>query len=208
MPRRLRALGAGFTLIELLVAMAIFGILALLAYGGLSGMLSTRAMVDERADALRELQIAYRTLERDLEQLVPREIRDEFGQPRPALIAGSEIGAALELTRGGWRNPAEQARSTLQRVAYVVEDETLMRATWPILDRPPNATPQQQALLAGVSEARMRFLDPANVWQESWPPPGQIVTGAPVALPPPRAAEMVLTTERWGELRWLFLLPG
>lgn len=208
MPARRRSLGAGFTLIELLVAMAIFGVLALLAYGGLSGMLSTRAMVEERAEALRELQLAYRTLERDLEQLVPREIRDEFGQPRPALIAGSEIGAALELTRGGWRNPAEQARSTLQRVAYVVEDEILMRATWPILDRPPNATPRQQELLAGVTEARMRFLDPANVWQEIWPPPGLAVTGAPVALPPPRAAEMVLITERWGELRWLFLLPG
>ena len=198
----------GFTLIELLVALAIFGVLALLAYGGLSGMLTTRALVDERAEALRELQLAYRTLERDMEQLVRREIRDEFGQTRPALIAGSQIGASLELSRGGWRNPAEQARSTLQRVAYTVEDKKLVRAVWPTLDRAPNVTTREQELLSGVSELRMRFLDSADVWQESWPPPGLVVVGAPVAIPPPRAAELVLMTERWGELRWLFLLPG
>ena len=199
---------SGFTLIELLVALAIFGVLALLAYGGLSGMLTTRALVDERAEALRELQLAYRTFERDIEQLVQREIRDEFGQPKPALIAGSQIGESLELSRGGWRNPAEQARSTLQRVAYLVEDKKLMRATWAALDRAPSATSQEQELLSGVSELRMRFLDPANVWQESWPPPGLLVAGGPVAVPPPRAAELILVTERWGELRWLFLLSG
>lgn len=199
----------GFTLIELLVALAIFGVLALLAYGGLSGMLNTRALTDDKADALRDLQLAYRSLSRDIEDWVPRDIRDEFGQSRPALSAGEQFGVALELTRGGWRNPAEQARSTLQRVAYGVKDKKLLRSTWLSLDRAPDATPQEQMLLDGVTELRLRFLDINNVWQQSWPPQGQAAVAAGNAkVPPPRAIEMLLITERWGELRWLFRLPG
>lgn len=207
--RRGMGRSAGFTLIELLVALAVFAILALLAYGGLSGMLETRALSDERADELRQLQLAYRTVERDIEQYVPREVRDEFGQAEPPLTAGSEIGAALELTRGGWRNPAEQPRSTLQRVAYAVQDEKLLRSAWLNLDRPADAEPVEQELVPGVSELRLRFLDGSDVWQERWPPAGQSFTeeGTPVAAPPPRALEMVLVTERWGELRWLFRFP-
>ena len=70
----------GFTLIELLIALSVFAVLAMLAYGGLNTMLNTRALTDQRADALRELQLAYRSVERDIDQWVPREIRDEFGR--------------------------------------------------------------------------------------------------------------------------------
>lgn len=202
---------SGFTLIELLVALAIFGVLAILAYGGLSGMLNTRALTDEKADALRDLQLAYRTLQRDIEQWVPRNIRDEFGETRPALAAGNQVGIALELTRGGWRNPAEQPRSTLQRVAYGVRDGELLRSTWLNLDRAPNDTPQEQVLLVGVRELQLRFLDQANAWQPSWPPPGTLLPASGAGGPPPtppRALELILDTETWGELRWLFHLPG
>lgn len=199
----------GFTLIELLVALAIFGVLAILAYGGLSGMLATRALTDAKADALRDLQLAYRILGRDIEQWVPRPIRDEFGEPRPALIAGSQIGAALELTRGGWRNPAEQARSTQQRVAYALRDGELLRSTWVNLDRDPGAAPQEAVLLTGVRELRLQFLDQANAWQSGWPPPDTLQPAPAAGGPlPPRALEVVLVTEAWGELRWLFRLPG
>lgn len=206
-----RAPAAGFTLLELLVALSIFAVLALLAYGGLTSMLNTRAQADEHAEALRELQLAYRTLERDIEQYVPRSVRDEYGQDQPAISAGMEIGAALELTHGGWRNPAEQARSTLQRVAYSVQDDTLVRSVWMSLDRPSDAKPAEQALLQGVAELQLRLLDANDTWQERWPPAGQSTPppGAPVpAAPPPRAVEMVLKTERWGELRWLFRFPA
>jgi len=200
----------GFTLIELLIALSVFAVLAMLAYGGLNTMLNTRALTDQRADALRELQLAYRSVERDIDQWVPREIRDEFGTVKPSLSAGGELGASLELTRGGWRNPAEQPRSTLQRVAYGVQDDKLVRLTWLSLDRAPAAQPEEQELLTGVRELRLRFLDAANVWQDRWPSTDTPVVGeAPVAAPPPpRAVEWVLVTERWGELRWLFRLPG
>ncbi|MBI5463229.1 MAG: type II secretion system minor pseudopilin GspJ, partial [Gammaproteobacteria bacterium] len=156
----------GFTLIELLIALAVFSVLAMLAYGGLNTMLNTRALTDQKADALRELQLAYRNVERDVDQWVPRVIRDEFGTDRPALSAGDDADMALELTRGGWRNPAGQPRSTLQRVAYAVRDNKLVRLTWLSLDRAPDAQPETQELLAGVRELRLRFFDGANQWQE------------------------------------------
>lgn len=208
--RRTPAAARGFTLLELLVALSIFAVLALLAYGGLTGMLNTRAQSDEHADALRKLQLAYRTLERDIEQWVPRRVRDEYGQDQPALTAGMDIGAALELTRGGWRNPAEQPRSTLQRVAYSLQDDALVRSTWLNVDRPADAQPVQRDLLQGVKEIQLRLLDGSGVWQERWPPPGQQVppqAEAALPTPVPRALELVLATERWGELRWLFRFP-
>jgi general secretion pathway protein J len=202
----------GFTLIELIVALAVFAVLALLAYGGLNTMLNSRALTDQQADALRELQLAYRNVERDIEQWVPRDIRNEFCEVSPAISAGSDVNAALELTRGGWRNPAEQPRSTLQRVAYAVQDDKLVRLTWLSLDHAPNEQPNTQELLSGVSELRLRFLDSANAWQDRWPPTETPTTAVPpggTAVPvPPLAIEWILVTERWGELRWLFRLPG
>ncbi|MFO7481942.1 type II secretion system minor pseudopilin GspJ, partial [Oceanibaculum nanhaiense] len=134
---------------------------------------------------------------------------------RPLRVAAYDFGdidSVLELTRGGWRNPAEQARSTLQRVAYGLRDRELLRSTWLNLDRDPSATAQEQVLLGGVSELRVRFLDQADVWQPGWPPPGLELpaAGAGAAGPPsvrPRAVEVILVTEIWGELRWLFRLP-
>lgn len=203
--RRQRA----FTLLELLVALAIFAVLALLAYGGLNGLMNTRAATEERAEELHRLQMTYRILERDIEQWVPRPIRNEFGESEASLRAGERIDAAFELTRGGWRNPAEQLRSTQQRVAYTVRDNALLRYQWPTLDRAPDAKPREQTLLEEVDEVRVRFLDQTGQWQERWPPAGQtFVPGQPAAETLPRAVEVVLITERWGELRWLFLLPA
>lgn len=198
-----------FTLLELLVALAIFAVLALLAYGGLNGLMNTRAATEERAEELHRLQMTYRILERDIEQWVPRPVRNEFGESEASLRAGQRIDAAFELTRGGWRNPAEQPRSTQQRVAYTVRDNALLRYQWPTLDRAPDAKPREQTLLEDVDEVRLRFLDQADQWQERWPPAGQTVApGQPAAEILPRAVEVVLITERWGELRWLFLLPA
>lgn len=187
----------GFTLIELLVALAIFAILALLAYGGLNNLLTTQSQSEQRAEALRTLQLTYKTLTRDLEQIVPRDITDEFGQTRESLAMGNSIDYLLEVTRGGWRNPAEQTRSTLQRVAYAVEDNKLIRYTWLTLDHPYDATPRKQELLSGVSDLQFRVLDAGGVWQQRWPIPNNNVKTV-------NAIELVLKSEQWGELRWLF----
>ncbi len=192
----------GFTLIELLVALAIFAVLALLAYGGLNTVMATRAAVEQQAEALGGLQRLYRRLERDLDQAIDRPVRDAFGDRRPALLGNLE-GNLIELTRAGWRNPADQPRSELQRVAWrLTGDGGLERAGWWALDRVQGEEPLRERLGEGIEKATLRFLDEADAWQAEWPPRNR-----PQAPALPRAVELILETEGYGELRWLFRLP-
>ena len=192
----------GFTLLEMLVAVAIFAILAVVAHSGLNSVLLTQARVEESARALTELQQAYRWLQRDLEQVVARPVRDELGGEQLALQAGSRYGVMLALTRGGWRNPAGQDRSTLMRVAYRLDDETLVRHQWLVLDRAQDSEPLDRELLEGVESLELRWLDSDGDWQPQWPPPN-----VPEDAGLPRAAEVILRLADRGELRWLFRLP-
>ncbi len=193
----------GFTLLELLVALAIFSLIAVMAYGGLETVLKQQALTEENAESLAELQKTYLVLQRDIEQAVPRTIRDEFGDQQAPLI-GTTL---FQLTRGGWNNPANQPRSTLQRVGYSLEDRQLIRYAWLVLDRAQDSAPARQPLAADVESMQVRYLDETGNWQDQWPP---VQAGSnPLANPTdfPRAVEMTLEHARFGTLIWLFQLP-
>jgi general secretion pathway protein J len=195
---------AGFTLLELLVALAIFAIMSVIAYGGLRTVLETRDRAAASADHLAELQLAFTMIGRDIEQAVDRPIRDEFGDAEPAMEGTEET---LEFTRGGWRNPAGLQRSELQRVAYVLEGEELLRRTWPVLDRTQSSAPRSTLLLAGVQEFSLRYLDRSREWQDLWPMGPATAPGADGTLP--IGIEISITTERWGRITRIFrVVPG
>ena len=122
-----------FTLIEILVALAVFAIIGVLSSRILLGMVDVSSATADHAATLAELQRAVSVVERDVQQLVRRSVRDEHGDPRDAVAVNDE--ALLELTRRGWQNPLGAPRAELQRVAYVLRDEKLIRLFWPILDR-------------------------------------------------------------------------
>ena len=193
----------GFTLLELLVALAIFSLIAVMAYGGLETVLKQQALTEENAESLAALQKTYLVMQRDIEQAVPRAIRDEFGD-RQAPLLGTTM---FQLTRGGWNNPANQPRSTLQRVGYSLEDRQLIRYAWMVLDRAQDSAPTRQPLAADIESMQVRYLDDTGEWQEQWPP---LQAGSnPLANPTdfPRAVEMTLEHARFGTLTWLFQLP-
>jgi general secretion pathway protein J len=193
----------GFTLLELLVALAIFSLIAVMAYGGLETVLKQQALTEENAESLAALQKTYLVMQRDIEQAVPRAIRDEFGD-RQAPLVGTTL---FQLTRGGWNNPANQPRSTLQRVGYSLEDRQLIRYAWMVLDRAQDSAPTRQPLAADIESMQVRYLDDTGDWQEQWPP---LQAGSnPLASPTdfPRAVEMTLEHARFGTLTWLFQLP-
>jgi general secretion pathway protein J len=195
--------GRGFTLLELLVALAIFSVIAVMAYGGLSTVLNQRALTEERAERLGMLQKTYLVLQRDLEQAVPRAIRDEFGD-RIGPLTGTP---SFQFTRGGWRNPLDHPRSTLQRVGYLLEDGELTRYAWPVLDRAQDSEPVEQVLAADITDLQVRYLDEQNRWQEQWPKEQR---GGNPEEPPaelPKAIELSLEHEYFGTLVWLFQLP-
>lgn len=191
-----------FTLIEVLVSLAVFAILAALAYGALSQTVDSAEMLNERMDRLQALQRTVRVLSEDFQQLSPRPIRDDLGEGfNPALDTGFETGFALELTHGGWNNPVVLPRGTLQRSAYRIEDDELIRYHWRVLDRTLANEPLAVTLLDGVESILFRFMQADGEWTEQWPP--QERPGALGARQRPRAVEIILTLADEGEIRRL-----
>jgi len=201
----------GFTLLELLVALVVFAIMAVAAYSGLSNVLFTRAAVETENRRLAMTQLAFYRLAQDLEQVVQRGVRDEYGEAQPALRGNVQDSEALLFTRTGWDNPLGQPRATLQRVAYRLREGRLWRLYWTVLDRGGLTEPHEIMLLDRVRELRLRFLDQDNAWRNDWPPPADN-SSDPARKPKPdqlpRAVEISLTLEDWGEITRLLLLPG
>lgn len=200
-----RASARGFTLIEVLVALAVFGVLSMMAYLSLGQTLANSDLLTERMQRLQAIQRSVSHLGSDLLQLAPRPIRVEFGAPpQPALSSSFAAEFALELTRGGWPNFAGVARSTLQRVAYRIEDGTLVRYHWNVLDRTLNNVPVETIMLDGVSSLTFRFLQEDGEWVDQWPALSAQATQPPVSGGAngdlPRAIEIVLVLENEGEI--------
>jgi len=195
----------GFTLLEVLVAMAIFSIVAYMAYGGFAAVLKQQQIVEQTSSRLRAIQFTMRQIDNDFRQLQPRPVREELGEGwKNALVADVRELQAVELTRAGWPNPLGRARPALQRVAYRLEDGILIRSYWPVLDRLLEEEPVETELLEGVREFTLRFLDEDGEWQEQWPSAG--IPGDPRLLP--RAVEIVLELEDWGEVTRLLEVAG
>ena len=189
-----------FTLIEVLVAFAIFGILAAFAYGALSQTLLSAEILGERMDRLQAIQKSVRYLSHDFLQLAPRPVRQELGDSfDPALLTDFSSEFALELTHGGWSNPVALPRGTLQRSAYRLEDDELVRYYWTVLDRTLSNEAIGVTLLDGVESLLFRYLLDSGDWIEQWPPP---TLPGPLGLRQrPRAVEIVLTLQDEGEIR-------
>lgn len=163
----------GFTLIEILVALAIFSLMATMLFGGFIAISQQVEWSSRRADRLQQIQSSMLFLSRDFSQLQPRPVRSELGDFRePALAADARSNYLVELTRGGWSNPASIPRSTLQRVAYRLEENTLVRLDWPVLDRLAGSEPRRKEILDDVELVEIRYLDESLEWHENWPPLG------------------------------------
>jgi general secretion pathway protein J len=207
----------GFTLVEVLVALAITAFVATIAYTSLSTALAGIESTRDVSERSYEVNRALMVLNRDLRQLVDRPVRDEFGELEPALLGGELARFPLAFTRAGWHNPGGLPRSQLQRVAYRVEDETLWRDSWPVLDRAGDTEPQSVRLLDGVEFMQLAFLpslerlnlgpDDEALDTETWDDNWVRLPGASGDLGLPMALELRLELTDWGELRRLYALP-
>jgi len=188
----------GFSLIELLVALAVFASMAALAYGGLDSIVRTRAELVRQQAAFQQLMRSVSLLERDLRQASARPVRGNFGEPLGALLGGSN---RIEFTRSGFANPQAEARSNLERVAYLLDGDTLERGVFPVLDRAPGTTAQVLRLRSAIGAFRLRYLDGNNRWSDSWPSLAEASAGTP-AVPAqlPRAVEFHIETKEYGDI--------
>jgi general secretion pathway protein J len=206
-PTSRRARQQGFTLLELLIASTIFAIMAIMAYGGLANVIDNSTTAEKALKRLQQIQQSISVINRDLSQILPRDVRDEYGNKQPYLGAGNNLDYLVEFTRGGRVNPANLLRSTLLRVAYQFEDEKLQRLQWPQLDNAPGVEFKKTVLLDDVDNVTLSFIDDNAETHEQWPPlnAGTTNTGATgtVGL---RAIEIVIQLNDWGEIRRLYAM--
>ena len=188
---------------ELLVALTIFAIISVSLYGSLTSMVDTKQHLTAESNKLRELQTAFRIMGRDIEQAIDRPIREMYQpDPLPAMI-WTEQPAIFELTTNGRRNPVMLKRSSLQRVAYRLEDDLLIKDTWHVLDRAVDSEPFSQVLLRDIEGVEMLFKDENGTYHRSWPPVNSLI---PTTSNLPKAVRVQLHTRNWGRIDRLFVI--
>jgi general secretion pathway protein J len=185
----------GFTLLEILIALAVFAVMSMMAYSGLSAILKAKESTKPRAAQMAQLQTTWYFFNDDLEQMVDRPIRDELGSTEPAfgIGRGNEV---LVFTR---RVPAWKSRTTkntLQRVSYRFEDSALYRYSWTLLDRTPE-TQARRKLLINTNSVDIRTYDESS---QSWLP----FTGINGSIP--KALDISLSLPQLGMIRRSFLV--
>lgn len=161
---------AGFTLIEVLVAVAVFAAVSAISVGLLAGALRSKEQGEAALEQLAAVQRTASMLRDDVGQLVPRPARESEGLRDPRIFAADSRGTQdvrrageareiLVFTRTGWANPgALQPRSTLQRVAWVLEEGTLYREVRAYPDAAPGLQPRRQRLIEGLDAVSLDLL--------------------------------------------------
>ena len=195
-----RSHAQGFTLIEVLVAMAVFGVMTLLAYMSLGQTLANAEMLTTQMDRLQAIQRTMRYLSNDLAFASPRPVRNQIGD---GLLPAVSISVAneylLAVTHGGWRNPAGLPRSSQQRSLYLLREDKLIRAYYSVLDVTYGNEPISTEILDGVERLEFRLVQDNGETTDQWPPISAQGGGSNYLRP--RAVEIILTLEGEGEIR-------
>jgi general secretion pathway protein J len=207
-PANLRCTG-GFTLLELLVALFIAALMCAMGYAAISQALISHDQLKSQQARLIELQTAMRVMEQDFVQLAPRPVRQPIGDEpsQPALQAGP-VGSEplVALTRNGWANPVGLQRPALQRVAYYLENGTLRRESWYVLDPTLTSTTAKRDLLTHVKSVTFQYMDVNHVWQPLWPPTtvqGLVAQELSLRIRP-IAVQVTIDTDDWGQITRIF----
>ncbi|GAB3248392.1 GspJ family type II secretion system protein [Chitinimonas naiadis] len=191
-----RASKRGFTLIEILVALAVFSVLAVIAYQGVARLANAKQVMDADNRKWRELTVALARFDDDFAQVANRPWRDEGGTTQSAVRGAAGAldanGAQLELVRYDGER--------LTHLGYRLRDGHLELLLWNALDLAPRSSPTALAMLDKVKTFSLRFLDGAGQWQLSWP------QGAEAAQLP-RGVEVTITLESGETVTRLFALP-
>ncbi|MCR9129422.1 MAG: type II secretion system minor pseudopilin GspJ [Alphaproteobacteria bacterium] len=206
---------AGFSLIEVLVAVAVFAAVSAISVGLLAGALRSKEQGEAALERLAAVQRASALLREDIGQFTPRTARTEEGFVDPRLFAADIDGTEpvrragdareiLVLTRTGWANPGGvQPRSTLQRVAWILEDDALYREVRAYPDAAPGLEPRRQLILEGLSAVSLDVLSAGG-----WSPRARLIAGAETVMTPPDAVRLRYDLAGLGAIEHVALSPS
>lgn len=127
-----------------------------------------------------------------------------------AANASDSSGASsplLVLTRSGWSNPTGLERTELERVAYVLDNGTLVREHWNVLDATLSSTPVKRNLLKHLRSVSFRYMQPAtHTWVDTWPGASVSSQGLQDSFyrQRPMAVEVTVDTRQWGKITRIF----
>jgi len=190
----------GFTLIEVLLALAIFGVISVLAYRATAALTDGEARLSAEAQRWRNLEALFTRFEADIRQAVPRDSR-AGARTEPAWLAlQADVAgnAALVFSRAG-AEFADEPGIAGQRIGYRLRGHAVEIAYWPQLDNAADRQPAVYTLVDGVTAFRIAYLSRAGAWRDSWPSQGE------AALPRAVRVDLKLDSgeeiERWFALR-------
>jgi len=187
----------GFTLIELLVALLILAALALMSYRGLGAILDARAHIGKETDKWRHVASFFSRFQRDVQLAAPRQVR--AGSALAPAWLGRPEGTADALVEFS-RFAASGGVDTPKRLGYRLNDNGEIELwLWAGLDVAPNALPAKYAVLRGVSQFQVQYLNSDLTWANVWPL-------SPIAAPLPRAVRLRVVLESGEELVRVFAL--
>ncbi len=163
----------GFTLVEMLIAMFIFAILSAGAMSAMFASINTKERLGEAVDAVAEIETSRALIKSDLANIILRPNRDPYGSDEQYALSGG-VETLLSFTRAGRENPGGlEKRGSVQRVAYVFEDNKLIRRSY-AADNPAPRTPlRDRVLVDEIETASVSFEDDRISYSQLYIPSDQ-----------------------------------
>ncbi len=193
----------GYTLIEVMIALAVFAILSTISASMLMQAFNTKTHLDQEHQRIAKLQLAIALLKQDIEQAMDRSIRGNEMRLFPPFIGESYY---TEFTRGGFVNPNATTRnSTLKRVGYLCQNNTLTRRSWLMLDSPSRKEYQDKILLTELTECSFSYLSRSRELLKDWRPYALQQNQKNQSLP--AAIQVNLGIQHLGAMKMMFIIP-
>ena len=166
----------GFTLVEALVAIAILGVVAVLAWRATATLTDSEARISGESRRWQQLDAVFARMEADMRHAVPREVRAPAAGASAAAWSAAPNDSAgdtqLVFSRAG-PDSIDEPGTAGQRVGYRLRGRRLEVLYWSRLDDPSPAAPAAYTLVDGVLRFRVLQLTDAGAWSARWPLAGQ-----------------------------------
>lgn len=184
----------GFTLLELLVAMAVFAMIAAVAYAGLDSAIVMERKLDDEGRKWKNLSFFFAHLERDLACFVDKPVIGQDGVKLLSMAGRTtdKSGARVELTFTRLGRGVEGASP--KRVGYRLNGDKIETLIWRSIDLPLESAPDTYEAMDAVSSFEVS-LGGGGGWSHKWS-----------AEAPPGAVEVTVTLKSGETIRRMIVL--